>query len=142
MSLWLLDTDHTSLFLIGVPAVRERVLERSANVATSVVTVQESFNGWVTQINDPAQADYLVDLYTRLWLTLDFFKSVRVCNFDTAAQDCHQQLLRNNPSLNKKRLQKDMRIAAIALANNAIVVTRNARDFSQVPGLTIEDWTV
>lgn len=106
------------------------------------MTVQESFNGWVTQINDPAQADYLVDLYTRLWLTLDFFKSVRVYNFDVAAQDCHRQLLRNNPSLNKKRLQKDMRIAAIALANDAIVVTRNARDFSQVPGLAIEDWTV
>ncbi len=39
-------------------------------------------------------------------------------------------------------VQKDERITSIALANDAIVVTRNHRDFVQVPNLKILDWSV
>ncbi len=34
----------------------------------------------------------------------------------------------------------DLQIAAIALANNLILVTHNVREFSRVEGLKIEDW--
>jgi tRNA(fMet)-specific endonuclease VapC len=46
-----------------------------------------------------------------------------------------------NKLLAKKRLEKDIRIAAIVLANNGIMVTRNRKDFSLIPNLQIEDWT-
>lgn len=34
----------------------------------------------------------------------------------------------------------DVQIAAIAMANNLILVTHNTREFSRVNGLQIEDW--
>ena len=34
----------------------------------------------------------------------------------------------------------DLLIAGIALANNLTVVTRNTREFSRVPNLTVENW--
>jgi tRNA(fMet)-specific endonuclease VapC len=36
----------------------------------------------------------------------------------------------------------DLQIAAIALANNLILVTHNTREFERVQGLQLEDWEV
>lgn len=36
----------------------------------------------------------------------------------------------------------DLQIAAIALANDLTLVTHNTREFTRVPGLSIEDWEV
>ena len=36
--------------------------------------------------------------------------------------------------------ERDMLIAAHALALNAVLVTHNTREFSTVPGLVVEDW--
>ena len=36
----------------------------------------------------------------------------------------------------------DLQIAAIALANNLILVTHNTREFERVNGLQLEDWEV
>ena len=34
----------------------------------------------------------------------------------------------------------DIKIASIALANDAILLTRNLNDFQKVPGLRVADW--
>jgi tRNA(fMet)-specific endonuclease VapC len=36
----------------------------------------------------------------------------------------------------------DLKIAAIALAHKATLLSRNLRDFSRVPDLKVEDWSV
>jgi tRNA(fMet)-specific endonuclease VapC len=110
-------------------------------VATNIVTVQEVFNGWASQINARASLQNPVPLYTKLWNAVEYFRQVPIVNFDDTAHQVYQQLLLENPPLRKNRLQKDMRIAAIALSIGATVVTRNQKDFGQVPGLAIVDWT-
>jgi tRNA(fMet)-specific endonuclease VapC len=140
VNLWILDTDHTSLFLEGNPLVVDKIAQRYSDLAISVITVQELFNGWVVRINNPAYASNLVWLYTKLWQTTEFTRNIRVLNFDEAADTCYKKLLRDYKQLDKKRLHKDMRIAAIAMSLDATLVTRNYRDFSQVPNLKIENW--
>jgi tRNA(fMet)-specific endonuclease VapC len=141
MSLWILDTDHVSLLLERHPRISRRVAEVGLSVSITVVTVQELFNGWVVRINNATELEDLVRLYGRLSRTISLTKRVPVAEFDRAAGDCYRKILLETPSLAKRRLQKDMRIAAIALSLGAIVVTRNYQDFSQVPGLVLEDWT-
>lgn len=141
MTIWILDTDHVSHLLEGNKVVSSRVNLVLPNLAITVVTVQEIFNGWIVKINGVSESTELVRLYTKLWTNLEYFKQVRILNFDTEAYNCYESLLKENKQLNKKRLQKDLRIAAIALSVNAVMVTRNKRDFSLIPGLVIEDWT-
>jgi len=139
MSRYILDTDHLSLWLAGNLDVSAKANQRK--VAITIVTVQELFNGWMARINDPKQANRLVDLYTKLWQVVSFLQQIPVLNFDAAANAQYRQLLQTEPTLRKQRLQKDLRIAAIALSTNSILVTRNAKDCSQIAGLAIEDWT-
>jgi tRNA(fMet)-specific endonuclease VapC len=35
----------------------------------------------------------------------------------------------------------DLKIASIAIANDAVLVSRNLSDFEQVPDLSVQDWT-
>lgn len=141
MSLYILDTDHVSLLLQGNKAVVSKVALAVPHLAITIITVQEIFNGWVVKINDRSESENLVRLYTQLWTTQEFFKGIRILNFDIAACNYYEHLLTENQQLNKKRLQKDLQIASIALSVNAVMVTRNQKDFSQIPDLTLEDWT-
>ncbi len=139
--MFILDTDHVSLWLRGHPLVKERTIQ-GPNVATTVVTVQELFNGWASRINNLVQQETLVFAYTNLWQTVDFIQQFPVVNFDQNADDFYVNLLETNLDLRKKKLRQDVRIAAIALSLDATLVTRNRKDFSLVPGLSIVDWSV
>ena len=140
MSYWILDTDHVSLFLAGNKPVATRFSEHPENIAITIITVQELFNGWNGKINDPSQANRLSHLYTRLWQTTEFFKVVTILNFDPEAEQYCLNLRQNHKNLAKKKIAKDLRIASIALAQDSTMVTRNYKDFSQVPNLTLENW--
>jgi tRNA(fMet)-specific endonuclease VapC len=142
MNLWLLDTDIVSFSLADDLLVNQRLATAGNNAVVSIITVHEVFNGWVARINSAKTIDETIFLYGKLSKALTLFRKVRVLDFDENAAEQLTLLLQQHPNLNKSKLQKDMRIAAIALANNATVVTRNQRDFSLVPGLTLIDWSI
>ena len=141
MRRYLLDTDHVSLILRGDDRLYGRVLNESG-VCTTVITFQEVFNGWMTRINQAKAGEDFVELYTRLSRSIEYFKQTEILNFDREADFEFRSLLQQNPPLRKARLQRDMRIAAIAIAQDATVITRNHKDFSQVPRLKLMDWII
>jgi tRNA(fMet)-specific endonuclease VapC len=70
MTIWILDTDHVSHLLQGNKFVSDRVNQVLPNLAITVVTVQEIFNGWIVKINSASESTELVRLYTKLWTNL------------------------------------------------------------------------
>ena len=140
MPQYILDTDHVSLILSNHPQVTANAAQHQ--IAISIVTVQELFNGWMGRINDPSQIDNLPALYSKLSLTIKYLQTVEILDFTVETDECLKNLLRANPPLRKNRLQKDMRIAAIALSLNLPIATRNRRDFELVPNPQIIDWTI
>lgn len=59
-------------------------------------------------------------------------------DFDQEAYSCYAELLRQRTGVGTQ----DLRIAAIAISKNAILITCDRRDFERIPGLVFEDWTV
>ncbi|MBC7818556.1 MAG: type II toxin-antitoxin system VapC family toxin [Planctomycetaceae bacterium] len=72
----------------------------------------------------------------RLARTVVFLSQFPILSFSVEAISEYDRLPRNKLGVRAN----DLRIAAIALNNDDIVVTRNVTDFSRVPGLRVENW--
>jgi tRNA(fMet)-specific endonuclease VapC len=139
---YVLDTDHISLFLGGQINVQARLRSEMAHTAIAIVSVQEVFNGWVSRLNRADTELQQIRAYTKLNGAMQFFHSMEVMNYDETASQIYQRLIQSDRDLAKRRIEKDMRIASIALSQGATIVTRNRRDFELVPDLAVEDWSV
>jgi tRNA(fMet)-specific endonuclease VapC len=136
---YLLDTDIFSLYLRGHPNVfRSVVGHQAADLGLSIVSIEELWSGWWTPIRRAKTPDRTAVAYQQLTETMDELRNWVLVSFSEPA-------LRRYDALKRQKLNvggNDLRIAAIALELSAVVVTRNARDFNRVGGLTLEDWSV
>jgi tRNA(fMet)-specific endonuclease VapC len=138
VSLWILDTDSVSLFQRRHPSVCQRVsIAKPEEIAITIITVEEQLRGRLNIIRQASSANELVSAYTKLKATLSYISSNIVLDFSQDASICYAELLRQKIRIGTQ----DLRIAAIALSMNGILVTRNRRDFVKVSGLSFEDWT-
>jgi tRNA(fMet)-specific endonuclease VapC len=139
MSLYVLDTDILTLYYRGDPVVVQRVDAHPAtDLAISIITVDDQLKGWYTVTRQARQPKEIAQAYAHLGEAVVRLAKWRILPYTESAVAQVGQL--NGLRLNVRLM--DLRIAAIALENSAVVVTRNRRDFSRVPLLKIEDWSV
>lgn len=70
--------------------------------------------------------------------TVLLFRTIQIIGFDQQTQTIFQSLRAQRVRIGTQ----DLRIAAIALRQGAILVTRNRQDFAAIPVLQTADWSL
>ena len=139
MRLFVLDTAMLTLHQRGETTVCDNVdLHDADDLTVSVITVEEQLSGWYTVLRQAKSKEKLARAYSQLAACVESLSDLRVLPFDEACIDRFEAL--RQARLPVKSM--DLRIAATVLEFGGTLVTRNVRDFSFVPGLVIEDWSV
>lgn len=137
----LLDTDHLSV-------LRDRRNRRNAHLVArlqtcgdpdifpTVVSLEEQMRGWLAEVKRRRQVHDQVAIYLKLSELVEFYNQWRIVAFETAAADIFQSLRSGKIRV----ATQDLKIASIALANDALLLSANLVDFQRVPGLRVEDW--
>jgi tRNA(fMet)-specific endonuclease VapC len=87
----------------------------------------------IHRVHDPYRQ---ISPYLRLKKTFTLLRDWSIVEWNEPAADHFSGLrwLRNRIG------SQVLKIACIALANDALLLSANLRDFEQVPGLRVEDW--
>jgi tRNA(fMet)-specific endonuclease VapC len=136
----LLDTYHVTLLKYPGSERGTRLAQRlgalpaEEAVGVTIITVEEQMRGWLAAIAKERQPLRQVGPYRELAALFDFFANYNIVPFDEAAVAVFETFGRIQIGA------MDKKIAAIALANSALLLTANRRDFEQVPNLRFENW--
>src|ERR1700742_2254914 len=133
--MYLLDTDHLSILERGSEESR-RLLSRLKNIdadeaAVTIITYEEQTRGWFAYVAKARSSEAMLKAYRLLHKHLETFCAIPVIGYDEKAAEMFR-------SLQGQRLlvgTMDLKIAAIALAHDATLLTRNLADFNQIHGL-------
>jgi len=139
--MYILDTDHLSLLGRANSPEAQRLRFRLARLkpeerVTTIITFEEQMRGWMSHLAQARSLTQQVEAYRRLKEFLDRYLKITVLEFDDAAAAEFERLKQARLRIGTM----DLKIAAIALAHGATVLTRNLKDFSRVPSLRAEDW--
>ncbi len=140
--MWLLDTDYLSILERGgssaLPLQMRLDQVPIGRIGTTIVNYEEQMRGWLSRAAQASTPAQLQKTYALLEDHVATFRALTVLSFNTQAANEFEQLLKAHLRIGTM----DLRIAAICLANDATLLTRNLKDFGQVPGLKVEDWSV
>ncbi len=137
----ILDTNPISI-LERRNAEAGRLLTRLANIPASdvhvtVISYEEQIRGWTAAIAATKSTAPQVIQYARLLAQLENYCNLSVLPFDSEAAMRYDELRKQHRRISSP----DLKIAAITLVNDALLITQNERDFRNIVGLKWEDWT-
>ena len=138
----LLDTDHITLlkYPAGERATRLRqrleLVPPGESIAVPVIVVEEQMRGWLATIAKERDVQRQVRAYRELADLFEFFAEFDIVVFDERAATAFDSLR----SAKLRLGTMDLKIAATALANRALLLSANRGDFDRVPGLRVENW--
>lgn len=135
----ILDTNHFRELVLETGAgrrLKERLVEKDADVFSTAVTAQEVVQGWTAEINRRTAGKEQVSAYEQFLIALKSLEGVVLLPFDSEAAEIFHAF----PASLRRIGTMDLKIAAIACSHGALLLSRNLRDFTQVPGLTVENW--
>ena len=135
----LLDTNHFRELREDTAAGRNlqrRLKEHETDVFTCIVAVEETIEGWFALIKRHAAGRDQITAYGRLHRSIAALIKLPILPFDDAAADAFHRLRDARVRVGTM----DLKIAAICIAHDATLLTRNLVDFEEVPGLPLENW--
>jgi tRNA(fMet)-specific endonuclease VapC len=137
MSIYVIDTDTFTLYTRGHPGLSAKIDAHPAHeLAISVVTVEEAISGWYRLLRKARRPQEQARAYERLAEAIPLLARWRILPMSHPAIMRYEGL----KSLNLNVRKMDLRLAAIVQEHQAVLVSRNLRDFRRVPGLAVEDW--
>ena len=138
MVLYVLDSDHLSLYQRGHEPLGQRLLILQPDqLAITVISGEELVRGRLAQIRKATKSRERVYAYYWFEKTLEFLRDFTILGYDAQAEAQFQSLLTQKIRIGTQ----DLKIAAITLSQRATLITRNRKDFERVVGLSIEDWS-
>jgi tRNA(fMet)-specific endonuclease VapC len=126
---WMLDTNIAIHLRDGDPAVVEAVGALEGGILLSIVTRVELEGGVRRELTGAAARRARLDT---------ILAALPVVPFDEAAADAYRNIVEQAGYSRRKLL--DRMIAAQAIVCRVTLITRNAEDFRDVPGLPLQVW--
>jgi tRNA(fMet)-specific endonuclease VapC len=138
--MFLLDTNALSDLFKEHAKILARVqaVPEDQPVVISIISRIEILEGRFASITKAANREELLIAAERLARDEERLGTIDILPVTKAVAD-QFATLRTNKKL-KKIGRPDLLIACFALAHDATLVTRNTKDFANVPGLKVENW--
>jgi tRNA(fMet)-specific endonuclease VapC len=134
-----LDANHFSELVYDSARsakLQQSFLTKQAQVFTTIITSQESAEGWFALIKRAPEVRSQVPAYTQYQHSLLLLQKLGMLPFDDESATRFEAL----QNLRLRIGTMDLKIASICLAHDATLLTRNLVDFRRVPGLRVENW--